>query len=149
MTAALKGGEWSTARPGRTLPPRKTRYPLYRRLGGPQDRSGRAENLVPTGTRSRTVQLVVSRYTDWTTGPAIWLVYLNILPVQYIIKVFYISSIFGVDVKYIKSYEMVKILYLLYRCVFVCVYKYLEFCFIHYGSCPCSLFMRKESIWKM
>ena len=42
MTAALEGGEWSAARPGRTLPPGKTRYPFYRRLGGPQGRSGRA-----------------------------------------------------------------------------------------------------------
>ena len=49
MTAALEGGEWSAARPGRTLPPGKTRYPFYRRLGGPQGRSGRAENLVPAG----------------------------------------------------------------------------------------------------
>ena len=40
------------------LPPGKTRYRLYRRLGGPQGRSGRAENLVPTGIRSRTVQPV-------------------------------------------------------------------------------------------
>jgi len=40
MTAALEGVEWSAARPGRTLPPGKTRYPLYRRLGGPQGRSG-------------------------------------------------------------------------------------------------------------
>jgi len=52
MTAALEGGEWSAARPGRTLPPGKTRYPLYRRLGGPQGRSGQAKNLVPTGIRS-------------------------------------------------------------------------------------------------
>ena len=58
MTAALEGGEWSAARPGRTLPPGKTRYPFYRKLGGPQSRSGRAENLVPTGIRSRTVQPV-------------------------------------------------------------------------------------------
>ena len=36
MTAALEGGEWSAARPGRTLPPGKTLYPFYRRLGGPQ-----------------------------------------------------------------------------------------------------------------
>jgi len=56
MTTALEGGEWSAARPGRTLLPGKTRYPLYRRLGGPQGRSGRAENLVPTGIRSRTVK---------------------------------------------------------------------------------------------
>jgi len=58
MTTVLEGGEWSAARPSRTLPPGKTRYPFYRRLGGPQGRSGRAENLVPTGIRSRTVQLV-------------------------------------------------------------------------------------------
>ena len=62
-------GEWSAASPGRTLPPVKTRYPFYRRLGGPQGRSGRAENLVSTGIRSRTLQPVVSRYTDWATRP--------------------------------------------------------------------------------
>ena len=52
MTAALEGGEWSAARPSRTLPPGKTRCPFYRGLGGPQGRSGRAENLVPTEIRS-------------------------------------------------------------------------------------------------
>ena len=67
MTAALEGGEWSAARPGRTLPPGKNRYPFYRRLGGPQGQSGRAENLVPTEIRSRTVRPVVSRYTEWST----------------------------------------------------------------------------------
>ena len=67
MTAALEGGEWSAARPGRTLHPGKTRYQFYRRLGGPQGRCWRAENLVPTGIRSRTVQPVVSHYTDWAT----------------------------------------------------------------------------------
>jgi len=64
MTAALEGGEWSAACPVRSLPPGKMRYPLYRKLGGPQGRSGRAENLVPTGIRSQTIQPVVSRYTD-------------------------------------------------------------------------------------
>jgi hypothetical protein len=58
MTAALEGGEWSAARPGLTLPPGKTRYPFYRRLGVPQDRSERAGNLVLTGIRLRTFQLV-------------------------------------------------------------------------------------------
>jgi len=38
-------GERSAARPDRTLPSGKTRYPFYRRLLGPQGRSGRAENL--------------------------------------------------------------------------------------------------------
>ena len=42
----------------------KTRYPFYRRLGGPQGQSGQAENLVPTGIRSRTVKPVASHYTN-------------------------------------------------------------------------------------
>jgi len=50
-------------------PPGKSRYPLYRRLGGAKGRSGRVENLVSTRIRSRTVQPVVSRYTDWAIGP--------------------------------------------------------------------------------
>ena len=58
MTAALEGSEWSAASPGRTLPLGKTRYPLYTRLGGPQGRSGRAENLAPPGFDPRTVQPV-------------------------------------------------------------------------------------------
>ena len=33
MTTALERGEGSALRPGRSLPPGKTRYPLYRRLG--------------------------------------------------------------------------------------------------------------------
>ena len=69
MTAALEGGEWSAARPGRTLPSWKTRYPFYRRLGGPQGRSGRAENLVSTGIRSRTVQ-PVAQSLYWLSYPA-------------------------------------------------------------------------------
>ena len=51
------GGLSPTTQP--LLPLEKTRYPLYRRLCGPQDQSGRAENLVPTGIRSWTVQPVV------------------------------------------------------------------------------------------
>jgi len=58
------GVEWSAARSDRTLPPGKTQYPFYRRLSGSQGRSRRAENIVPTGIRSQTVQPIVSRYTD-------------------------------------------------------------------------------------
>ena len=48
------------------LPPGKTRYPLYRRLGGPQGRSGQVRNISPQpGFDPLTVQLVASRYTDW------------------------------------------------------------------------------------
>ena len=59
----------STPRPH--FNPRKTRYPLYRSLGGRQGRSGRAENLVHTGIRSQIFQPVVSRYTDWATRPTV------------------------------------------------------------------------------
>jgi hypothetical protein len=52
------------------LPPGKTRYPLYRRLGGLQGRSGRVRKISPQpGFDPRTVQPVVSRYTDWATRP--------------------------------------------------------------------------------
>jgi len=41
LTSALDGGEWSASRPGRALPLGKDlRYPLDRRLGGPQSWSG-------------------------------------------------------------------------------------------------------------
>ena len=40
-------GEGSASRPGRTLPPGKTPYPLYRRLGGPQSRSGQVRKISP------------------------------------------------------------------------------------------------------
>jgi hypothetical protein len=47
------------------LPPGKTRYALYRRLGGPQGRSGRVRKISPPpGFDPRTVQPVVNRYTD-------------------------------------------------------------------------------------
>jgi hypothetical protein len=51
-TSVLEGGECSTSRPGHILPPGKPPYPLYRRLGGPQGRSGRAENFDSPGIRS-------------------------------------------------------------------------------------------------
>ena len=45
MTTALDGGEGSASHPGRFLPPGKTWYPLYRRLGGPQGRSGQMRKI--------------------------------------------------------------------------------------------------------
>jgi len=48
------------------LPPVKTRYPLYRRLGGPQGRSGRVRKILPPpGFDPFTVQVVASHYTNW------------------------------------------------------------------------------------
>jgi len=49
-----------------TLAPGKTRYPLYRRLCGPQGRSGLVQKISPPpGVDPLTVQLVASRYIDW------------------------------------------------------------------------------------
>ena len=47
MITTLEGDEGSASRPGRSLPPGKTRYPLYRRLGGPQVRSGQVRKISP------------------------------------------------------------------------------------------------------
>ena len=52
------------------LPQGKTRYPLYRRLGWPQDRSGQVRKISPPpGFDPRTVQPVASRYTDYANWP--------------------------------------------------------------------------------
>jgi len=47
MTTALEGGEGSASRPGRSLPPGKTWYPLYRRLCGPQGQYGQVQKISP------------------------------------------------------------------------------------------------------
>ena len=49
----IRRGEGLASRPGRSLPPGKTRYPLYRKLGGTQGRSGQVRKVSPpTGIRS-------------------------------------------------------------------------------------------------
>jgi hypothetical protein len=48
------------------LPPRKTRYTLYRRLGGSQGRSGQVREISPPPRFDpRAVHPVASRYTDY------------------------------------------------------------------------------------
>ena len=60
------GVGWSTPRPDRFTPGKETRYPLYRRLGRPQGRSGLVLKISPSqGFDPRTVQHVASRYTDY------------------------------------------------------------------------------------
>jgi hypothetical protein len=72
LTSALEGGEWSASHPGRALPPGKEpRYPLYRRLGGPQSRSGcrglEEKFCASVMDRTPAVQSVVRYCTDWAT----------------------------------------------------------------------------------
>ena len=53
------------------LSPGKTRYPLYRRLGEPQGRSGWMRKISPPpGFGPWTAQPVASRYTDWAIPAA-------------------------------------------------------------------------------
>jgi len=40
-------GGWSRPHPGRFTPGKETWYPLYKRLGWPQDRSGRVRKISP------------------------------------------------------------------------------------------------------
>jgi hypothetical protein len=63
-------GEGSASRPGRSLPPGKTRYPLYVRLGGTQGRSGQVQKISPPpGFDPLNVQPLASRYKDYATRP--------------------------------------------------------------------------------
>jgi len=69
---ALEEGEKSASRPSPFLPQEKSRYPLYRRLGGPQGRSGQMRKIsLPPGFDSRTVQPLASRHTYYATRPAL------------------------------------------------------------------------------
>ena len=47
LSSTLDMGGWSTPRPSRFTPRKDLRYPLYRRLGGLQGRSGRVWKISP------------------------------------------------------------------------------------------------------
>ena len=77
------------ATPRPLYPPGKTQYPLYKRLGGPQGRSGRVWKISPTpGFDPRTVQPVVNRCTDWAI-PAHKQNSYNILTVKLYVSILY------------------------------------------------------------
>jgi hypothetical protein len=76
----VQGGEGSASRPGRSLSPRKTQYPLYRSLIGPQGQSGYVRKILPQpGFDYRTVQPVASHYTDYATRPIILYIHYIVL----------------------------------------------------------------------
>jgi len=91
MTTALEGGEGSTSCPGRSLPPGKTRYLLYRRLGGPQGRSGQVRKISPPPVFDPgTVQPVSSRYATRSTLLVVALQYFT-LTLAYILHLIHES----------------------------------------------------------
>ena len=69
------------------LPPGKTLYPLYRKLGGPHGRSGRVRKISPLpGFDPQTVHSVASRYTDWAIAahPELFVLEIKIKDAVYI-----------------------------------------------------------------
>ena len=60
----------------------KDAVPIVQEARWVPGRCARAENLVPTGIRSRTVQPVVSRYTNWATRPTKYIYTLWICVIQ-------------------------------------------------------------------
>ena len=82
-------GAGSASRPGRSLPPGRTWYPLYRGLGGSQGRSGQVRKISsPPGFDPRSVQPVASSYIDW----AIRAHFLSLEAAFFDISIFYHSK---------------------------------------------------------
>jgi len=100
MTAALEGDEWSAARPGRTLPPGKTRYQFYMKLGGTQ---GREENLVRTGIRS------------WIVQPIAQSLYRLSYPAHWMFKYIRKLHVLGSSATIVYSKKKVKVKWFRYR----------------------------------
>ena len=88
-TSVLVRGGWPTPRPGRFTAGKESRYPLHRRLGGPRGRSGCVWKISPPpGFESRTMQPVVSLYTDYAIPAALRYLYTE----NYRFCTLYISS---------------------------------------------------------
>jgi hypothetical protein len=66
LTFALDGDGWSMPRPGHFTPRKETRYPLCRKLGGPQSWSRQLQKILPPqGPGPLAIQPVVSRYRNY------------------------------------------------------------------------------------
>jgi hypothetical protein len=65
LTLALDEFGWSTPRPSRFTPGKETRYPLYRRLGGPNGRSGRVRKIIAYGGNIKfRKHIIINRTTN-------------------------------------------------------------------------------------
>jgi hypothetical protein len=75
------------------LPPGKTQYPSYGRLGWPQGWSGWVQKIsLPLGFDPQTIQPVASRYTDWAVGVHSVEYILNINYIRNLISMFYCTA---------------------------------------------------------
>ena len=65
-TAALEGGEWSAARPGRTLLPGKTRYPFHRILPPGVNRIAVNKYVKKSQKNIIIIIIIIIIIKDWT-----------------------------------------------------------------------------------
>ena len=80
LSSALDVGGWSTPRPSRFTPGKDPLYPLYRRLGGSQGRSGRVwKILLLLVFDPRTVEPVAGRYAGPHTTRCITIIIIIII----------------------------------------------------------------------
>ena len=109
------------------LPPVKTRYPLYRRLGGPQGWSGRVRKISPLPVfEPRTVQPVASRYTNWAIPAHMYVcVYMNVCMYLRSTNVWMFVCIYVCTYVFI-MYERIHVrTYVsMYVCMYICVRTY-------------------------
>jgi hypothetical protein len=75
--SALEGGVWSASCPDRFLLPGKTRYPLYRRLGGPQGRSGQVRKISPNRDFFYLFVFCASLFWYWTFNGRLYRIVLH------------------------------------------------------------------------
>jgi hypothetical protein len=109
---------------------------LYRRLGGPQGRSGRLRKISPPpGFDPRTVQPIASRYTDFAI-PA----HVIILYALHIQDILYIYVLFHILLSFWQTFESMDYAYM-YVCMFVFTYTCLEWVG---GICPCHSLLTNQ-----
>ena len=135
------------------LPPGKTWYPLYRRLGGPQGRSGQVQKISPPpGFDPRTVQPVVSHCTNctiiisdirkWNKSYCVWYsvfeTFSNMLSVYWLFQ-----SLFSI------FYENVPKRIVFWIHYFVLVESFFGDIWCHFKHCLCLLAKRWVLIFKL
>ena len=130
----------SASRPGRSLPQGKTQYPLYRRLGGPQGRSGQVLKISPPlGFDPRTVLPVTSRYTNYATRPTfksvLKLKYFNPLnaelnPICYLLALLGAHNFLHVSRIRVKSLTLRLLMSHIYIYIYIYIYMYMEHLFL-------------------
>ena len=100
LTSALEGSGWLAPRPDRFTPGKESLYLLYRRLGGPQDRSGRVWKISPppelTPGRSNSELLYRLRYPGPDIGRYVCQ-HLHAARDNYEVNQFIVSLIFALE----------------------------------------------------